>query len=485
MSKRLLLLGAGASLFTKIINIFAQFLVIMILTKNFSLETVGIYSFSLSIVEILFFINKMGSQNSLQYFIPRNNKKEENDKVFFFFIILSNFIAFLYMALLILFKDVVQGSSTLNFGMLLLLSISFIFLNYIEIVSSLFRALKNINISTLINKNNHNLFLLITLSVFLLFNFNNDIVLIGSAMIVSSFLYMIYSYIITKKYGFILTKDIFKSLNTKYIKEVLTYSLPVMFTGIVYILLSKVDQVIVGYYIDNESVAKYMVMAKISTLVLVIVQIFSNMFAPILSEKFHQNKINEAEESYHFINNIIWFLSIPVLVFVFLFAKDLILLLSNESYLDSINVLYILTFGAAISALTGNTGLMLQMGKKQKFEFINTILALIINLVLSIILVKTYGIIGVAFSTMSALVIVNLIKIYAIKKFFNIDFLNKDIIKILLFLTIILPLIYHLQLNNYITFTIFATMYIIFFYFFILDKSAKEKITQLKRKIIK
>ena len=84
------------------------------------------------------------------------------------------------------------------------------------------------------------------------------------------------------------------------------------------------------------------------------------------------------------------------------------------------------------NAVTGSVGFMLLMTGHQKVSFINSLVAIIVNVVLGLILTPLFGVMGTAISTGLATVIVNLMRLLQVRLLLKIHPYRKAMIKPLL-----------------------------------------------------
>jgi len=103
-------------------------------------------------------------------------------------------------------------------------------------------------------------------------------------------------------------------------------------------------------------------------------------------------------------------------LFLFIFSKQIILLLYGKEFLRSILILKILVISTLFLGLNRNNTTFLNAIKKEKICFYLLFLTFLLNLLLDIILIKPYGIVGVAFATVICSVIYFILTESYIKK---------------------------------------------------------------------
>lgn len=190
------------------------------------------------------------------------------------------------------------------------------------------------------------------------------------------------------------------------IKMVLLYCIPLGVTQLIVSLNTNVSRYILEYFENVESVA---VFSGISYL-LVISNVFMNsiaqIFIPFLKNKVERKKYKEFNKLL-FIQFPLLIISVSILILIitYSFGNNIISLVYNENFASG-NLVFILAIAMVFSAFgwLGDIGLIVirRIKIQPKISFI----VLVINIILSLILIKNLGIIGAGYT----LVIVNLIQ---------------------------------------------------------------------------
>jgi O-antigen/teichoic acid export membrane protein len=103
-----------------------------------------------------------------------------------------------------------------------------------------------------------------------------------------------------------------------------------------------------------------------------------------------------------------------------IFRKKIIIYLFDQKYLESGIILLIVASFSALNYLTVPIGLVLQSLEKVQVLFYSKIFV-IYNLVIAILVVKKYGLIGVALATCTAMLFKNIFCFYYAKKYANLN----------------------------------------------------------------
>ena len=194
-------------------------------------------------------------------------------------------------------------------------------------------------------------------------------------------------------------------------KELLIYSLPLLFTGFVFMIIQWTDTLMLGSLRTVSEVGLYNVAAPTASLLYLFPLAIRTLFFPVLSELHAQNKNGIFKSVYKTVAK--WVLVIESIIFVFLivFSYQIIRILFGETYVKdkilfwggtvslSVLALIILSSGMILGELLVPSKDVLMVLKKTKLIFLNTVVGAGLNIVLNYFLIPVYGIIGAAIAT--------------------------------------------------------------------------------------
>lgn len=245
-------------------------------------------------------------------------------------------------------------------------------------------------------------------------------------------------------------------------KEFIKYSATVALVSGIGLLLQNVDKIMISEYLDLQSVGIYKVSQNYISLISVFITPFI-AFWPLISKLYSENKNKEIEKEMKRIVRIVTYLVIPMF-FLFLFLSDKLLLVFGEDYVsrEAQVALIVLAFAFLVDAISGPIGSILTMTKYAKYILYNNIFSLILNIGLNYILIKEYGVVGVAIGTGVSIIANNIISIIEVKfllGIFSYDYKNIYQIIILSFINymfcLMLSKVFEVQ-NLYVYIIIFG-----------------------------
>ena len=166
---------------------------------------------------------------------------------------------------------------------------------------------------------------------------------------------------------------------------------------------TNLDTVMLGFVNGDEAVGLYSVASKIKWLLLMLITSGSAVLLPRLSLYVSNKERDKFNKILKDTTSLILMISIPMAIYFIFMAKDSIKLLGGESFLEATFTMQILMPILIISGFSNIMGnqILLPLNKEKYFMYAVTVGA-IINLILNVFLIPTYGISGAAIATLVA-----------------------------------------------------------------------------------
>lgn len=223
---------------------------------------------------------------------------------------------------------------------------------------------------------------------------------------------------------FSIVRDKIKAIAKR--KEILLYSIPLVFNNITIIVINAADSLMLGYFYNPTTVGIYNVAIPIAKLILIVPTALTGLYLPILAT-VQENK-KEFEKIYYTITKWIFFINALSLAWLILYGKDLIIRFFTASYASAEIPLIILAIGYLINSCIYTSRDILLLFTKTKTIFKATIISCVANIFLNFILIPKYGMIGAALSTSSSLILLSLILFFKSKDVTKINPFRKRVI---------------------------------------------------------
>lgn len=222
-------------------------------------------------------------------------------------------------------------------------------------------------------------------------------------------------------------------------KEIIRFSAPLLFSGLLATLMGWADTGILGYYMTDYQVGLYNAALPTAMLILIPHQAIGSLAISSFSELKERNS-ESLEDSIQKATGWVLTLVIPTFLLLLLYSEEVLRLLFGQTYTTAYLALSILAVGYLVDASVGMVGNLLKSLGNTKYLLYNNSAALLLNLILNLALIPHIGIIGAAIATASSTALANIlmfIEVWREKKIISIP--QQKTIKIIL--TAITPLI--------------------------------------------
>jgi O-antigen/teichoic acid export membrane protein len=195
------------------------------------------------------------------------------------------------------------------------------------------------------------------------------------------------------------------------LREWLVFSTLNFLTTIIETVLDSIDTLLLAFFgVSKVAIGQYGAAIKFSPFIAMPLSTFNTIFSPTIAELHSKGEKQKLEEMFKIVTKWSIIFSLPIFLVVVLFSPYL-LGLSGQGYIDAWPLAIAFSTGSMVSAGTGAVGSMLLMTGQNKFSFLNSIVAVIVNLVLGILLTPHFGAMGTAVSTGLAICVNNIMRL--------------------------------------------------------------------------
>ena len=203
-------------------------------------------------------------------------------------------------------------------------------------------------------------------------------------------------------YSFNRGKIYFWKWDSKYAKALLIESWPLMFAYMSYLIYAKIDRIMIKEMLDEHNVGIYSAAYVLYEAPLFISLMISKSVYPILVQYYQDNKINFFQ-LYSTLSSYMTLLSYLIVLFIFIFHEILIQITFGESFEESGKILMLLSFGIIPMFNAFLRSSYITISGHQKIILYTTLFSAMLNIVLNLLLIKTYGVIGAVYATVFTL----------------------------------------------------------------------------------
>jgi len=209
-------------------------------------------------------------------------------------------------------------------------------------------------------------------------------------------------------YLFFLHSDDYKTVisyrlaNVNTLKEIMPYSIRSFVLGITSQILYFTDNIVIGLFLGAELVTSYSIAYKLCFLVTYVFSAISTTLFPKFSNLYALGKIDELKELFLKITKISVAIMTPLAIFLLFYGNSFINLWVGKENFIGMQVLALLIVMDFFHAFGTPSGLLLQGIGKNKMFMYSEIINAVLNLGLSVFLVKEIGVVGVALAKLIA-----------------------------------------------------------------------------------
>ncbi len=281
----------------------------------------------------------------------------------------------------------------------------------------------------------------------------------------------------TYKYDFVL------------LKEMLVYSIPLIFSAISVQLLAIADRFIIKQLLDYTEVGIYSLGSKIAGVLNVfVVQAFALGFLPIA---YKMLKDPNADIFYRKIFKYLVMILIFFALVLSLFSKEVLMIFARKpEYLEAYKIVPFLTIAFVFKGLQYMFMLGFHYVKKTKYIAYIVSSVLVVNIALNYLMIPVYGIWGAALATVVSSFLIASVSYFISEKFYPVKYeIGKMMLVFLVGITIYLSSVlfkfdnFYLQMifKLFLCLTFPFLLYLLGFY----EKTELQKIMKVIRKIKK
>lgn len=504
MKKNEIKIGAILSYVIIVANMVIGICYTPILTKNLGQSEYGLYSLVTTIISYLTVLD-FGFGNAIIIYTAKYRVKNEKEKqsklygMFFIIYMVISIVTFLLGVIITIKADYIfknsMTSSEINKARILLgiLTINLAVTFPLSIFSSIITAYEKFVFLKIVNLIRITLNPII-MTILLKFGFKSVALVILTTVL--NLVTLLLDYIFCKKR--LKIKLIFEKFDIKLLKEIFAYSIWIFLNTIMDKINWSLDQFILGTMCGTVVVAIYSVASQLNQMYLNFSTAITGVMLPKIS-KMQEEGASDKEFTDIFVKTgriqfIILFLILSGFV---LYGREFINIMWLGKEYDGAYIISVILMVPLIIPLIQNIGLNIIQAKNQyKFRVITLLVFAVFNIGISVILAKFYNGIGAAIGTSLSIIFGQII-------FMNIFYYKKTKIDIPLFwkniFKMFIPLLFVMMIGYLgknifkilnvkiliLEIIVYAIIYIIFSYKFVVNEYEKELIDKPINKLLR
>lgn len=218
-------------------------------------------------------------------------------------------------------------------------------------------------------------------------------------------------------YGlFQLRGTFFPYMNAAMLKEMLSFSLPLVPSGIFVFITYYADRIMINHYLGLDEVGIYGVGFRIASVIGLLIAGFQGALTPLV---FNSYKNPETPSHIATIFQIFVALSLVIFTGLSLFAQEALVLMTTEPFYAAAPLVPLMVSSALLSAMYVFAPGISIAKKTHLIVWINLIAACI-NILMNVIFIPIWGVLGAAFSTFFANCAIFIMYMYFSQKYYTV-----------------------------------------------------------------
>ena len=461
--------NTGVLFAAQIIAYLLAFVYMVDIARYLGPESFGIFSFATAVVLIFGIFADLGLSTLITRELSRDKSLEK--------IYIGNFIpikvilSIIIYSILVLFGNL-MGYPQVTLNVLYIFGLFMITNGFSQLFLGVFQAHEKMeyqSISLLINNS------IIFLGVF--YGISNGFNVEGFAFIyfIAAVVGLLFSFFIMQwKYS-----PPRLSFNLKFWRKSLTLAIPLSFAIVFSTIAFRVDTVLLGILQGNIAVGWYSAGFRLIDFLLFIPVVYAGAIFPVLA-KFHISSKDLLKILYGKSFKYLLVISIPIVAGTSILAQEIILLLFQNSYSQSIIALKILIWVIPFMFLINIFGVMFVSINKQNLMLKITFVVMILNIILNLIFIPLYSYVGTSIISVITCVVESAICFYYLSSYIDIQVANLFLKPILA--SIIMSIyLYFVNLNLFLS---IITATILYFGLLILFKTFNQEDYNIIKKLV-
>lgn len=248
--------------------------------------------------------------------------------------------------------------------------------------------------------------------MFLMVHQKSDYVIYGGITILAGVGSNLFNFINLRKY---LNMTWFPNMNLRqHIKPIFSFFIMTIATTV----YTNLDSVMLGFLKGDEAVGYYNAAVKIKTILVSLVTSMGAVLLPRLSFYIKEGREKEFKQLTIRSLQFVCFLSVPLWVFFTLYAKEGVYFLSGEAYAGSIVPMQIIMPTLFFIGISNLLGIQILVPMDREKDVLNSVLlGAVVNLMINIITIPSFGATGAALGTLIAELFVTIYQVYVLRNF--------------------------------------------------------------------
>lgn len=390
---------------------------------HYNVKGLGVLNQSLSIYLILTVFANFGIQSSIHKYTSQYSENDEEIKRIFSSAILTTFIAslittFIFYLVTVNFSFVYKSDEVKELTNILLFAVPLFSLN--KTMNNFLAGKRSMKKYSLIRMSRW--IFVICFILFFIFT-SRDLNLIGFAFILTELLLLVYFVIILKPY--------YSSFTLLWVKKHCSFGSQSILIDVVASFNTRIPILLIGYSLSDSLAGYYSYIETFVFSVMLISGALQKNFNTVYTKLWYAKKNNEINKKITKVFKVSSIISLPLFIGAFAFYFFYTKLFMQQEYLNYSLETFSLLISIWITFILVPFSTLLIMSGYLKLNILRVAIILFINIFFISLLLKPFGLYGVAISLFfSSLIDLFLLQVFYVKKL-NINIINKTFLSIL------------------------------------------------------
>lgn len=272
------------------------------------------------------------------------------------------------------------------------------------------------------------------------------------------------------------------------IKEIVYYSVFIIVSGGIAVMLIDFDKVMIPQYLSVEQNALYAVAIFISTVIVVPSRAMTQIVAPITAKLMVEQKHDELNELYKKSAINLQAIGGFIMLLIFVNIKEMYHLIPKD-YSGGIWVVFMIGLSKFYDVLLGNNNSIIVNTKYYRTVLLFGVATVVLMIVLNMIFIPLYGIEGAAFATLITVACYNTVKLFfVVKKMDLFPFTSKTLYSLLIIALCFVLFYYwdfpfHSIVNILLKSILLSALYLYLNYRFTISQEINDFVNGLRKKL--
>jgi O-antigen/teichoic acid export membrane protein len=233
-------------------------------------------------------------------------------------------------------------------------------------------------------------------------------------------------------------------------RELLLFSLPLLGTGVLGLIMSWADILMLGGLKSSTDVGLYSAARPLAELISAPANAIVLIYVPVTSGLYARGSIPEMRRNFSILTKWLVSATLPLFLILFLFPETVLGFLFGASYTSATTALRILSVGFIVNNLTGPKGATLIAMGKVRFLMWAMLAIVLLYIGLNVALIPPLGIEGAAVALTTALTALNLTCCWKLYRLTKAQPLSKNLLKPAL-ASVVLVFLFQFIFRNFVT----------------------------------